>query len=315
MNDIVVPSIFAASPLDHLTLETALMLDAPLDLRLAYCDRDMFITSSVVQEILEFLQWLYTLPRGPRRRCLMILSMPGMGKTWLVREFLRRNGIDRYSYVGADGRRPVLRLSLASVADEEEFILRLMRALGSPTPARRKWKELKDRAIELLQASDTQMVVMDECQDLGKVRPKDLPGISFYLRHLCNEGERPLVLLGSSDAQHLILGCEHLRSRFEVVTMHPWSELEESRAFVFSLLSLLPLPEPSPVTDEDTIRLFLEKADGNTERMSLAIKAAGRTAIKKGAKYIDRAMLLKSCGGASFSGSPASPTKGEKDKP
>lgn len=310
MNDLVRPSLFAAAPLDHLTLETALMLEAPQALRLSYCDRDMFVASSLVQELLDFLDWLYKLPRGPRRRCLMVLSMPGMGKTWLVREFLRLHGIDRYSFVDPNGKRPILRLSLAALADEEEFVLRLMRALGAPPTARRKWKDCKDRAIELLQASDTQMVIMDECQDLGKVRSRDLTGISFYLRHLCNEGERPLVLLGSSDAQQLIDGCEHLRSRFEVVTMHPWSDIEESRAFTFTLLSLLPLPEPSPVTDEDTLRLFLERTEGNTERMALSVKAAGRSAIKHGARYIDRDLLLKSCGGVSFGKKPSGSHKG-----
>jgi len=300
VNDLVKPSLWAAEPLDHLFIETALMLETPVALRMAYCDRDMFVTSSLVQQLLEFLAWLYSLPRGPRRRCLMVLSKPGMGKTWLIREFLRLNGIDRYSFVDPNGRRPILRVSLAALSDEEEFVLRLMRALGAPLPTRRKWKDFKDRAIELLQASDTQMVVLDECQDLGKVRSKDLPGISYYLRHLCNEGERPLVLLGSSDAQQLIDGCEHLRSRFEVVTMHAWTDIEESRAFIYSLLSLLPLPDPSPVTDEDTIRLFLESTEGNTERMSLAVKTAGRTAIKSGARSIDRDLLLASCSGVIF---------------
>lgn len=316
MNDGHIPG-FASAPFDHLTFETALLLDAPIEIRLAHIDLDTFIINRISEEILKFMQRLLSLPRGPRRRCLAILGEPGSGKTWLIREFLRRNGIDRYSMVGPDGRRTILRLSLAAVADEEEFVMRLMRALGSPTSSKRKWKEFKETAIELLLKSDTLILIMDECQDLGKTRSRDLPSITYYLRHLCNEGERPMVLLGSADAQLLIEGCEHLRSRFEIVTLQKWSSLEDTRGFVFALLSLIPLPEPSPVTDEDTLRKFLESTRGNTERMALAIKEAGRTAICDGARHITRDRLLAACGGvlAFATGAPGTPKSGKGQGP
>jgi hypothetical protein len=219
--------------------------------------------------------------------------MPGQGKTWIHREFLRRQKIDPETMMGADGQRPVLLVSLAAVTSEEDFLVRVLTTLGAPIPRRStKAREHKERVIQLLRASGTRLVIFDECQDLGRLRPSDVPNVSAYLRHMSNEGGRPLILMGSAEAHLLIASDEHLRSRFDVVHLNPWKDIERARGFIYALLMQIPLPAPSPITDDETIGKLLERVGGNTERLVLTIKAAARSAVSEGATHINRARLF-----------------------
>lgn len=279
-------------PKDHLSSDAAHLLDAALCVRLSWLDQDFFVAWDGAEHVLQECETRFNMQSGPRRRCLLLLAQPGMGKTWIVREFLRRHKIDPGSLMASDGDRPILLVSLCGVATEEDFIVRIMTTLGSPIPRRTPKSELKERAIQLLRLSPTRILMFDECQDLGRMRSADIVHCSAYLRHMTNEGGRPLVLMGSSDTHLLVSNDEHLRSRFDVITLHPWTELERTRAFVCALLSQIPLPDPSPITDDETLGFFLERVAGNTERIALSLKGAGRSALRDGAVCIDRARLL-----------------------
>jgi hypothetical protein len=132
MNDFTAE--FEPERFEHLTPQTALLLNAPLATRLAAIDEDIFIAWDGAENVLDALEHRYSMPSGPRRRCLLLIAMPGQGKTWVHREFLRRHQIDQETLLAKDGSRPVLLLSLASVSSEEDFLVRLISTLGSHAP-------------------------------------------------------------------------------------------------------------------------------------------------------------------------------------
>jgi hypothetical protein len=286
---------YADPPFDHLAVETALLLEAPLEDRLKHIDVDYFLSWNLADKALSMLDWLLGLPEGPRRRCLMILADSGMGKTWLLREFLKRHGIDRRTLLTVDGRRPVFLVSMAALSKEKDFLARIMGRLGAPYSRTADPSNIKEEVVRLIIAANTQLYIFDECQDLGDMNATDIKSLAKFLKHLCNEGERPLVVLGSVDSQVLLMRDAHLRSRFDLLILRPWSMVEETRRFMFGILASIPLPEPSPITDDESILQFLERTEGNTERIALSLKAAGRAALRELKSCFDLQFLLDHC--------------------
>jgi hypothetical protein len=79
--------------------------------------------------------------------------------------------------------------------------------------------------------------------------------------------------------------------RFEPLELPRWRESDAFRAFVASLLKVMPLRKFSPITDRDGIRLLLRKTDGITAQVCAIIAQSAEIAIVNGSESIDLGLL------------------------
>ena len=284
---------YAEPPYDHLKRETAALLDASDDRKIAYINHDVFIGWPSANRALSRIQDCMDAEDGTRNRCLAILGASGIGKSHLWKEIYRLYGIDVATRLTANGQQPVLYVSFASATNLKAFLIRLLDAIGLPIPTKFDGEKVGVSIVRALRSSPFLIALLDEVQDLCKAKHSDLEDMALFLKYMSNEARRPLVMFGTPDAKLLINCHDQFRARVDLVALPEWSNIEETRAFIWELLAMMPLPEASPITDDSSIQKYLQVVKGNTERIALGIKSAARAAVREKLRKIDLKYLLQ----------------------
>ncbi len=281
-------AIRAEAPYGHLSPETVEFLQAPLQKILDRVDEDVFIRWEEVEETLFEIQRYARIPKGTRRPVLLILAESGMGKSTMYEEFCLREGVDADTGIGRSGTHEMFCMSLAGLNNADEFLLRVFRTIGEPSPISREARKNGplDLAAAALKRLDLKLLVLDECQQLAEIAANEAAKICSYIRHLSNACKRPIVMMGSEDTLLPVQKSKHLMTRIDQQYVPRWESIEELRAFVDALLSYIPLNSPSPITDDKSLQKLIEWTDGVTEYIVKSIRKAARRALRNGEQCI-----------------------------
>jgi hypothetical protein len=283
----------APSPYEHLTVETAQLLNAPLARRLARVDEDNYVGWDQAEDALEEMQRLFLIPDGTRRPIMLVRAHSGMGKSTLVTEFCERNHINDRTGLDRSGRRALLLMSMAGLKNPEDVKARFFSTLGMPIPTSKYSREgMADRIVAAICREQIRLTVLEECQSMARI--KDVEQVCEDLRHISNICRRPIVMLGSSDTELAMDKSHHFATRKERCDLPRWQNPELLREFIDALLSIIPLPRPSTVTDDVSLMRLIEWTGGITEFIVKTVRKAARAAIKEELKFVDFD-LLKSC--------------------
>lgn len=271
----------AAPPFGHLTEDTHALLNAPLERRLDRIDEDIFIPWHFAESALRELARLFRLPEGTRRPIMLLVGESGQGKSTLLDEFMQRHGIDRESFIGKSGRQELFVLSLAGLENGDEFHYRILRHLGEPVPSSRDAKKsgLLDISAAALLRSKPRLFVYEECQSLARVQNPEVEKVLESIRHISNVTRRPIAMLGSAEMDLPLRRSRHTATRFERFVLPAWTDIPELRSFVDAELSHMPLPQPSPITDDVSLHRLIGWSNGVTEYIVKTLRRACREAI------------------------------------
>jgi replication-associated recombination protein RarA len=258
--------------------------------RIRFIRADRWIHYEVAQDALGRLNDLLTYPPRDRMPCLLLYGATGMGKTKIIRKFVRDNPavFDRAAGVTSI---PVVAFQMPPSPEEGHFYDELLRALGAPGIIHRPYAQAKDVCRDLLQAAGTRMLVVDEVHSMlaGSARAQRV--FLNTLRFLANDIRIPLVCAGTDEARMALLTDSQLAERFDALELSPWKDDIAFRRLLASLAAVLPLRKESQIDSPASRKTILKRTEGITTRIFRLIESAAIEAIKDGTECVTEEAL------------------------
>ena len=262
----------------------------PNEDRIKFIRSDRWINYELAQEALSRLTDLLHYPPRDRMPCLLIYGATGMGKTKIIRKFLRDNPAIFDRATGATSS-PVVAFQMPPSPEENNFYDELLRALGSPVLRGRTIGNTKDTCRNLLQMHGARLLVIDEIHSMlaGTARVQRV--FLNTLRFLANDCRIPLVCAGTDEARLALLTDSQLAERFDALELPRWKDDTSFRRLLVSLSGILPLRKESQLDTPTCRRVILDRTDGVTTRIFRLIESACIQVIRDDSECINEVAL------------------------
>ncbi|MGA9766416.1 MAG: TniB family NTP-binding protein [Rhodomicrobium sp.] len=259
--------------------------------RIEFIRSDRWINYEVARDALARLNDLLIYPPRDRMPCLLIYGATGMGKTKIIRKFVRDHAavFDRAAGVT---RMPVVSFQMPPLPEEGPFYDELFLALGAPAQIDRTIKKTKHVCRNLLQAAGTRMLIVDEIHSMLSGTARAQRVFLNTLRFLANDIRIPLVCVGTDEARMALLTDSQLAERFDALELPRWTDDHSFERLLTSITAILPLRKFSQLNTPGCRKAILNRTDGVTTRIFRLIESAVVEAIRDGSECITEDTLI-----------------------
>jgi hypothetical protein len=170
---------------------------------------------------------------------------------------------------------PVLKVQMPPAPDERRFFAAIVAALGAPDRATEHISVKQEVAVKLMRATEVEVLILDEVHNVLCGTRDQQRRILNLLRWLGNELQIPLVAVGTAEALRAIHSDDQLANRFMPFTLPPWRMSREFSRLVGTLEAILPLKEPSGLSEPKTAQRLLNASEGILgEIITIVVRAA-----------------------------------------
>jgi hypothetical protein len=253
--------------------------------RIAWIRADRWLETSQARSALARLEDLLSYPPRDRMPCLLLYGDTGMGKTKIIRKFLRDHpaSFDRGTGVTT---MPVVAMQMPAEPLERDVYGELLNALGAPGPATDSPYRQKEICRSLLRSMGARMLIIDEIHALlaGTFRQQRI--FLNVIRFLANDLKVPLICVGTDLARQALLTDPQLAERFEAFHLERWLNDLHLSQLLASLGGILPLRRASELGTAAARRRVLDLTDGVTVRIFRLIETVAVEAIRNGSECI-----------------------------
>lgn len=253
--------------------------------RIAWIRADRWLDLDQARAALGRLEDLLVYPPRDRMPCLLIYGDTGMGKTKIIRKFLRDHpaSFDRGTGVTS---MPVVAMQMPAEPIERDIYSELLTALGAPGAADGATHRQKEVCRRLLRSMGARMLIIDEIHAMlaGSFRQQRI--FLSAIRFLANDLRIPLVCAGTDLARQALLTDPQLAERFEAFHLRHWKNDARLAQLLASLATILPLRRPSNLAAPAIRTRVLDLTDGVTVRIFRLIETVAVEAIRSGAECI-----------------------------
>jgi hypothetical protein len=253
--------------------------------RTAWIRADRWLETAQARSALARLEDLLSYPPRDRMPCLLLYGDTGMGKTKIIRKFLRDHpaSFDRGTGVTT---MPVVAMQMPAEPLERDVYGELLNALGAPGPATDSTYRQKEICRSLLRSMGARMLIIDEIHALlaGTFRQQRI--FLNVIRFLANDLKVPLVCAGTDLARQALLTDPQLAERFEACHLERWANDLHLSQLLSSLGGILPLRRPSELGTAAARRRVLDLTNGVTVRIFRLMETVAVEAIRNGSECI-----------------------------
>ncbi|AVA23942.1 TniB family NTP-binding protein [Rhizobium sp. NXC24] len=255
------------------------------DERIAWIRADRWLETAQANSALIRLEDLLSYPSLDRMPCLLLYGDTGMGKTKIIRKFLRDHPATFNRGTG-ETVMPVVAMQMPAEPLERDVYGELLNALGAPGPSSDAAFRLKAVCRNLMRRMGVRMLVIDEIHAMltGTFRQQRI--FLNVIRFLANDLKVPLICAGTDLARQALLTDPQLAERFEAFHLERWSNDPRLTQLLSSLASIFPLRQPSAVTSPAVRRRVLDLTDGVTVRIFRLMETVAADAIHNGRECI-----------------------------
>lgn len=253
--------------------------------RIAWIRADRWLDLDQARAALGRLEDLLVYPPRDRMPCLLIYGDTGMGKTKIIRKFLRDHPACFDQGTGVTSM-PVVAMQMPAEPIERDIYSELLMALGAPGPADGATHRQKEVCRRLLRSMGARMLIIDEIHAMlaGSFRQQRI--FLNAIRFLANDLRIPLVCAGTDLARQALLTDPQLAERFEALHLRHWKNDARLAQLLASLATILPLRRPSNLAAPAIRSRVLDLTDGVTVRIFRLIETVAVEAIRSGAECI-----------------------------
>ena len=236
-------------------------------------------------------------------QCMLLVGPPGAGKTTLVSSYAQQHPAIITDKVTL---RPVVMATIPSEASVSNLETALLRALGDPAAARgtigarehRLYKYFKEDMCRV------ELLILDELQHfVDRDNQKILLAASNWLKTFVKETKVSCILVGLQDEAEDVVdanpqlarlfGDPYVLAPFEWDETRPKDTSDRFRIFLSELEKLLPLKEPSYLTNYETALRCFAACDGIVSYLMALIRRAAYLALEKECEHLDLDFLAK----------------------
>ena len=253
--------------------------------RIAWIRADRWLDLDQARAALGRLEDLLAYPPRDRMPCLLLYGDTGMGKTKIVRKFLRDHPASFDQRTGVTTM-PVVAMQMPAEPVERDIYSELLAALGAPGPTDGTTHRLKEVCRRLLRSMGVRMLIIDEIHAMlaGSFRQQRV--FLNAIRFLANDLRIPLVCAGTDLARQALLTDPQLAERFEAFHLQRWKSDARLAQLLASLASILPLRRPSTLATTATCKRVLDLTGGVTVRIFRLIETLAVEVICTGEECI-----------------------------
>jgi ATP-dependent Clp protease ATP-binding subunit ClpA len=217
--------------------------------------------------------------------CLLLFGATGMGKTKILKKFIRDHPAAFNAQTGINSL-ALVALQMPPEPDEKAFYLQLLDAVNAPSRYSHTVYQLRRIVIDLLRYTKTRMILIDEMHTLLASTYRQQRIMLNALRFIANELNLTLVCAGTADAKRALLTDQQLADRFEAIELPPWRNDGDLKRLLASFQALLPLQRPSELTRVEIRQQILQRTEGITVRIIRLLEHLAIHAVKTGSEAI-----------------------------
>jgi hypothetical protein len=236
-------------------------------------------------------------------QCMLLVGPSGAGKSTLVGSYAQR-----YSAIMTDKviQRPVVMATIPSPANIGNLETALLGALGDPAAAKGSIGAREYRLIKFFREEmcNVELLILDELQHfVDRDNQKILLSASNWLKTFVKETKVSCVLVGlQGEAEDVVdanpqlarlFGDPYVLAPFEWDETRPEGTSDKFRLFLAELEKLLPLKEPSHLTDYETALRCFAACDGIISYLMALIRRATYLALEKECEHLDLDFFAK----------------------
>lgn len=276
--------------LAHLLPNAARVARLEDDKRIAYLQKDKFISFDRAESLLNELEHLYRLEDAIRPQGRVLIGESLMGKSTILQEFARNHRAD--SNVNGDAAIvPVVYLQYPEAAAEGVYF-EILRSLNAAPRSTISESRLRGDCIALLDAVDCRLLIVDEIAHLLTGNAKQQMGGLNSIKFLMNQRKRPIVLGATREAYAPISTDDQLKSRFRPLLLPRFKNDQEFQMLLSGFELTMPLRKPSSFeSDLDLVSKVYELSEGVTGNLSDLLVKAAIAAIETGEERITAEIL------------------------
>ncbi len=271
----------------HLLPVVRELAEAPDAVRIRRIRTDRWISYARADFALAELEDLRSFPKRTRMPNLLLVGPSNNGKTMIVEKFRRDHVMAAEAQADERAARvPVLKVQMPPAPDERRLFAAIVSALGAPERAHEHVSVKQDIAVKLMRATNVEILILDEVHNLLCGTRDQQRRILNLLRWLGNELQIPLVAAGTTEALRAIHSDEQLANRFTPVALPPWRSGAEFTRLVSTLEAVLPLKEPSGLSEPKILQRLLTASEGILGEVVTIVVRAAVAAIQAGEERI-----------------------------
>lgn len=275
----------------HLNEKTAnLVLTLSENERINAVKKAKWIGYAQAKKVLSRIEDLMTYPTYHRMPNLLLVGDTNNGKTALLNRFYSLHE----PYLKEEDSElvmPILIVQAPPEPDEKRFYNAILEKTGAPYRTTEKVEVRQQRVIYLLKKIKVKVLIIDEIHHVlaGTLSKQRL--FLNVIKYLSNELQISMVCSGIRDAYNAIQTDTQLANRFEPIVLPRWSYDEEYLRLLASFESIIPLKEPSYLTEGEIAKKILLKSEGLIGEISTIIQRSAVLAIESGVEKITKSII------------------------
>lgn len=278
--------------LSHLIKNAAQATTLSPDERIAYIRSPRWIGYGRAKVLLDCLEDLMIYPKKHRMPNMLIVGDTNNGKSMIVNRFASKHP----AYDCPDEETihvPVLVIESPPVPSESRLYDKILTKLFAPHRINDKPQKKQGDVIKLLTKIGTRMLLIDEVHNLLAGSSSKQREYLNVIKELGNELQIPIVGAGIKDALRAVNTDPQLGNRFEPFILPRWENNDEYLQLLDSYEYMLPLKNPSSLSDEEMAMKLLVMSEGLIGELSEILVRSAVQAVQDKTEMIDKKTLEK----------------------
>jgi hypothetical protein len=264
---------------EHLASKAREVLALTNDERIRHIQEDRWVGYGKANEIIARLEDLLVHPKVGRMPNMLIIGKTNNGKSHLVKHF-RALHPAKDNPTGEGLIVPVLYIEAPDKPDISHLYGSILTILCVPHKASEKEEIKLAQVIKVLKSIELGIIVIDELHNL--IAGPLLKQKSFLnaIKYIGNQIERSIVGVGTVDALRAIQVDEQLSNRFAPAVLPTWQLDMEFLKLLASLEKIIPLRDPSNLTEKNMAMKLHAMSEGTIGELSRLLNMAAIWAIR-----------------------------------
>lgn len=278
---------------DHLNKSTREFIDScqdtDLEKRIRLLSGENWIGYDTARNIIDRIESLIKMPRVTRMHSLLVIGSTDNGKTSIRKRI--EDKFQRHSTENGKMLYPVVSIQMPPNPDERTFYNAVLRGLMQPAFFNGKVDHIRDCVIGVLDEFEVRLLMIDEVQHIDRMPVRKQRTILDSMKYISNELSLPMAAFGTEEAANVFWSDPQLRNRFKKVYLPKWEPNDDFRRLLLSVEQLLPLREPSGLSDEEMAMYIYSKTNGTIGEVNILLRNSAIFALKSGKEKITRSII------------------------
>jgi len=289
----------AIEGLDHLHPKSRALVNLPIEDRIIARWPSLWIGHRAADNIFTTLDRYLITPPSIRPRNLLVFGESGVGKSTILRRWesrVRAENAKRVESEEFDGAGdwmvlPTIRIQTPPAGDETKLYNNILLEFGmkvSPSMGLAQ-KELMVR--QLIAQCGVKVLLMDEFHNALSGRFDKRLHFNVLIKNLTNETGVPIVAAGTASVDQVFQTEDQLNRRFNRIKIERMKLDNEWRKILRAYGKLIPLRQPSDLTDPSLSERLYALSNGIIGELSNLLYDAALAAVDSGEERITEALV------------------------